>query len=238
MSGKKSSSESQRASAESARKAMAQARTAPRRNNLLFVGGAALIVVILVVVIVLTVTRSAAKQHSATAPTDSNPAASTTSVPSAGPPWPAPADASAAVRAAGLPMLTEEGTAEHIHAHLDVRVNGQRVPVAPYIGIDQAQGRISPLHTHDDSGVVHIESPVNQQFTLGQFFSEWGVSLTADGIGGLRTSADHPLRVYVNGTPRTGDPAAITFTAHDEIAVLYGPQQESVPAQYAFPAGE
>jgi hypothetical protein len=156
------------------------------------------------------------------------------------PPWPAPADAAAAVRAAGLPMLGSEGAVEHIHVHLDVLVDGQAVPVPADIGIDRTGGTISPLHTHDGTGVIHIESPVKRQFSLGEFFSEWGVSLSADNIGALRAADGKSLRVYVNGTLKTGNPAAITFAPHDEIAVVYGIEQagESLPAKYDFPAGD
>src|SRR6185369_5083876 len=99
---------------------------------------------------------------------------------------------------AGLPMLNSEGNVEHIHVHLDVLNDGQPVRVPANIGIDLAHGAISPLHTHDDTGVVHIESPVKRQFSLGEFFSEWGVSLSANNIGGLRATGDKRVRVYVN----------------------------------------
>jgi hypothetical protein len=42
----------------------------------------------------------------------------------------------------------------------------------------------SPIHTHDTSGIVHIESPTVRPFTLGQFFDVWGVRFTSDCIGG------------------------------------------------------
>ncbi len=29
------------------------------------------------------------------------------------------------------------------------------------------------LHTHDDTGTIHIESPVEQNITLGQFLKIW-----------------------------------------------------------------
>jgi hypothetical protein len=29
------------------------------------------------------------------------------------------------------------------------------------------------LHTHDESGIIHIESPIEQSFTLGQFLNVW-----------------------------------------------------------------
>jgi len=156
------------------------------------------------------------------------------------PPWPAPLDATAAAGAAGLPMLSSEGMVEHIHVHLDVLADGKPVAVPANIGIDAARRGISPLHTHDDSGVIHIESPVKREFSLGEFFTEWGVSLSADNIGGLRATDGKTVRVYVNGQPRTGDPAAIIFNQHDEIALIYGAPQptETPPGTYEFPPGD
>jgi hypothetical protein len=29
------------------------------------------------------------------------------------------------------------------------------------------------LHTHDGTGIIHIESPIKRDFTLGQFFDIW-----------------------------------------------------------------
>jgi hypothetical protein len=134
-------------------------------------------------------------------------------------------------------MLGAEGNALHIHAHLDVIVNGSPVQVPADIGVDEARHQISPLHSHDTTGVIHVESPNKTDvFTLGQFFGEWQVSLAADHIGGLTTDATHHLTVYVNGAPRTGDPAGIVLAAHDEIAVVYGTdaQQTNVPKSYQW----
>ena len=36
---------------------------------------------------------------------------------------------------------------------------------------------MAPIHTHDDSGVVHVESTVNRNYTLGQFLNIWGLDL-------------------------------------------------------------
>ena len=137
---------------------------------------------IVALVVLLTIARSIGGQR--TSPTNgpdiNNPAATVAVGGYTTPPWPAPADATAAVNAAGLPMLGREGNVEHIHAHLDVLVDGQAVPVPADIGIDVHRRTISPLHTHDGSGVLHIESPVKRQFSLGEFFSEWQVSLSED----------------------------------------------------------
>src|SRR5499433_3938616 len=124
---------------------------------------------------------------------------SATSASTAGQPvpssWPAPTDAYAAVQAAGLPMLGREELAVHHHAHLDVMVNGRSVPVPADIGIDEVRQLISPLHTHDDTGVIHIESAGEMPFTLGQFFAEWGQPLRATQVGPVAITAGQELRV-------------------------------------------
>lgn len=151
--------------------------------------------------------------------------------------WPAPADASARAKVAGLPMLGAEGQVLHIHSHLDVLVDGKPVQVPADLGIDLQQQKISPLHTHDTSGIVHIESPVQADFTLGQVMTEWNVPLTKDALGDLKTGGGNELHVYVNGKEQTGDPAAIKLAAHAEIAIVYGKAGQKFPSSYTWPAG-
>ncbi|MGW5350041.1 hypothetical protein ACWERV_05880 [Streptomyces sp. NPDC004031] len=153
--------------------------------------------------------------------------------------WPAPADATARVKAAGLPMLGAEGQVLHIHSHLDVFIDGKAVTVPADIGIDLVKQQISPLHTHDTSGVVHIESPVKAEFTLGQFMTEWNVPFGKDTLGTFKAGDGKELHVYVNGTEQTGDPASLKLGAHDEIAVVYGSPAEKVqvPSEYVWPEG-
>jgi len=127
--------------------------------------------------------------------------------------WQPPADASAAAAQAGLPMLGQEMLAVHYHAHLDVRIAGQPITVPAGLGIDLARQRISPLHTHDASGVIHIESQADIPYTLGQLFTEWGQPLSAHQIGPHRLAPGEVLRVFRNGQPVTGDPAALRFGA-------------------------
>jgi hypothetical protein len=193
---------------------------------------------IVALIAVLIVTKSVRSQHDQAVPPQlSNPPATTAVGRETLPPWSAPTDAAAAMRAAGLPMLSREGTVEHIHAHLDVRVDGQPVEVPAMIGIDRRG--ISPVHTHDSTGVIHIESPVKQTFTLGEFFTEWDVGLSTDSIGGLRAGDGKTLRGFLNGNPITGNPAALPMNAHDEIVLIYGTAQpgESIPTHYDFAAG-
>lgn len=156
------------------------------------------------------------------------------------PPWAAPADASARAKAAGLPMLGAEGQVLHIHAHLDVIVNGKAVTVPADIGIDEARQQLSPLHTHDTTGVIHIESPKKADFTLGQVMTEWNVALNEKAIGDLKTGGGNELHVYVNGKESSGNPGAIELAAHEEIAIVYGKDtgKVKVPSSYTFAEGE
>ncbi len=135
----------------------------------------------------------------------------------------------------GLPALAAEGSALHIHQHIDLSINGQALTVPAGIGINEASGFISPIHTHDTSGLIHVESNVVRNFTLGQFFDIWGVRFTGDCIGGYCSDTTSALKVYANGTLVSGDPRDLVLTAHQEIMVAYGTTTSTVIASYAFP---
>ena len=98
----------------------------------------------------------------------------------------------------------------------------------------------SPIHTHDTSGIIHVESPTVRPFTLGELFDVWGVRFTPNCIGSDCNNGGAKLRVYVNGHLATGDPAAIRLTSHEEIAVTYGTGAQlpsQIPSSYTFPVG-
>jgi hypothetical protein len=140
-----------------------------------------------------------------------------------------------------LPALTQEGTALHIHQHLDIFVDGNVVDVPPKIGINESAGFISPIHTHDTTGVIHVESPTVQKFTLGQFFDIWGLQFSSQCIGRYCSNADRSLKVYVNGALYSGDPRDLVLVSHQEIAVIYGTATGTpkvISGTYSFPAGE
>ena len=152
-------------------------------------------------------------------------------------PWKAElANLAARLKLIGLPALSAEGSVLHIHQHLDIFINGQPVAIPALIGINQAAGFISPIHVHDTSGIIHVESPIQQTFTLGQFFDIWGVRLTNDCVGGYCASATSTLKVYANGTLYGGDPRMLPLTEHEEIVVVYGAMPATLPT-YTFPSG-
>jgi hypothetical protein len=142
--------------------------------------------------------------------------------------------------AMGLAPLPQEGTVVHIHQHLDLYVDGRKITVPALIGISIAQKFFSPIHTHDTTGIIHVESATASAFSLGQAFGVWGVPLAADRIGGLGGGGGKLLRTWVNGRPVAGDPTRIVLDAHQEIVIAYGTQAQmpkTVPSSYAFPAG-
>jgi hypothetical protein len=155
-------------------------------------------------------------------------------------PWSANTrDLRARLATLGLPALASEGTALHIHAHLDIVVDARRVVVPAGIGIDPGGSYIAPLHTHDSTGVIHVESPTVRPFTLGEFFGVWGVRLGHGCLGGYCATHGHVLRVYADGQP-VSEPDRIVLAEHEEIVVAFGtPRQmpRPVPASYVFPAG-
>jgi hypothetical protein len=131
----------------------------------------------------------------------------------------------------GLHDLGEEGAATHIHAHLDIFVDGKRVTVPAEIGINPGAGWLTELHTHDTRGVIHIESPeADDEFTLGQFLAEWAVFLNARCVGAYCEN----LKWYVNGEQQTGNPAGYVLKSHDQIAIVVGKPPKTVPAKFEF----
>lgn len=91
----------------------------------------------------------------------------------------------------------------HIHPHLTITFDGQPLVVPSQIGIDSSLWKdhtldkygigMAPLHTHDASGTIHVESNANRTFTLGEFLNIWG---------GLDTSSE-TVKATVDGNPVT-----------------------------------
>ncbi len=172
-------------------------------------------------------------------------------------PWPAPAAPLELAQEAGLVPETHEFLDYHVHAHLDVFVNGEPVVVPAglgiaiddpavrhdvlldgtdnYGGIDPpcAEPCISPLHTHDVTGVVHTESKDATPNTLGQLFKEWDVALDGSCAGGY-CEPEASVLVYVDGRAYEDDPAAIELTQGKEIAIVIGTPPDEIPVSYRF----
>ena len=159
-------------------------------------------------------------------------------------------------RAAGLVPETAESLEFHVHAHLDVFVDGQKVTVPAALGIDTtnpgvheipdypkgsgatAYGRIdppcqtvciSPLHTHDVTGIIHTESKTHKYNTLGQLFTEWGVKLDQNCVN-TYCRPQTKIAIYINGKAYAGNPTTIPLTNYEEIAIVIGTPPAQIPA--------
>jgi len=210
-----------------------------------------------VVLVAVALSAAACNQQSPDSPAAAEPApqsAAPVSVVGAGaagvgravsaPGWTRPADQAAQVHRAGLDLLAAENLTLHYHAHLDIVLDGRAVPVPAGLGISvtDAAGNIAALNTHDTSGVLHVESPTNAQFTLGQLFTEWDLRLGPGQIGSYRDQPGTRVQVYVNGRPFTANPTRLVLQPHQEIAVVISstaatPAPAPAPSSYAFPAG-
>ena len=129
----------------------------------------------------------------------------------------------------------------HHHVHLAMFVNGEQ------IGLPRGTGMEHPgvssfiyhatcyyfLHTHDGTGIIHIEPPISETFTLHQYFGIWGQPLSTNGFAGYSGA----VAVYINGAaqPAGTDPNAIALTPFEEITLVIGTPPAWIPV-YAFPA--
>ncbi len=60
----------------------------------------------------------------------------------------------------------------HNHTKLIINIQNETHNIPAGIGIIP-NNCIFWLHTHDDSGIIHIESPIKTAFSLDQFFKVW-----------------------------------------------------------------
>lgn len=145
-------------------------------------------------------------------------------------------DLAGAMSALGLTPTQEAASVNHYHVHIQMTVDGHDVPIPAQIGLDAATGTFSEVHTHDDTGVVHIESG-NTAFraTLSDVFDMWGVYFSPKCIGGYCGG----VQMWVNGKPSTafGD---LVLQSHMAITLLEGtaPKGFKPAKSYNFPAGE
>jgi hypothetical protein len=144
----------------------------------------------------------------------------------------------------GVPCLTEDLPRHHIHVHLQILYDGVAVVVPAGIGVGRpwgvdASGFIATgacfawIHVHDTTGVVHIVTPEEKPFTLGQLFEVWGHSLGARSALGYEGS----VVVLVNGRRIDGDPRAVMLGNLENIVLELGkPPATPPPALYNFAA--
>jgi hypothetical protein len=146
----------------------------------------------------------------------------------------------------GMSCDTSEQVVYHIHAHLAVYTNGRLRIIPQGIGIvpptQTVQTSAGPfvvsgtcfywLHSHTADGIIHVESPSQRVYTLGNYFDIWNQPLSATQVGPARGT----VTAYVDGQPFPGDPRTIPLNAHTLVQLDVGSASPG-PQPFTFPAG-
>jgi hypothetical protein len=118
----------------------------------------------------------------------------------------------------------------HLHPYLTIDIEGTNVTIPEGVGILQGQSCFEPIHTHDSSGLLHIElsqsDAKSRNYTLGDFFAIWAytvksgsgtaptlsgaalpVEFTSSDILGFKTNSTYQVTLLVDGKQSTMGPS-------------------------------
>jgi hypothetical protein len=95
----------------------------------------------------------------------------------------------------------------HSHPSLTIIVSGSTQSIPANVGIGGICNK--PIHTHDATGTLHVETDENRDYTLGDFFLIWGnwadsgqrAIFNSTQIFGDRVGNGHSLTMTVNNAP-------------------------------------
>ena len=146
----------------------------------------------------------------------------------------------------GIRCAPLEQLAFHVHAHLTIFIAGTARPVPAGVGIGPPlTGQMTPvgafvtggsciswLHTHAADGIIHIESPDERTYRLGQFFDLWRLPLGPTRIGPARGR----VTAFLNGRRYGGNPRSLPLGAHAQIQLEIG-RPLIAPQLIRFPQG-
>ncbi len=100
-------------------------------------------------------------------------------------------------RETALLCTTDMATQYHIHPELQILIDGVATVLPDNIGINP--NCMTSIHTHSSDGVIHVESPVQKDFTLGDFFAVWKKDFSKDKILDSSVGPGSEIVVTVNG---------------------------------------
>ena len=159
---------------------------------------------------------------------------------------------------AGIPCDQLEHSQLHYHAALQILYHGTVTNLRDNTGIQMdAAGNVKCyywLHVHPtQKNIIHIESPPNQTFTVGQFFDVANGWSNTNGYGPMKLDASHvatftlapgdKIVTYVDlGDGKgakvfDGDPRTIQLKSHEVITIEIGPPDVNPPPSFSFPSG-
>ena len=114
--------------------------------------------------------------------------------------------------------------------------DGHNVVVPQNLGLDATNQVYSPIHTHDERGVIHIEADTKDFVAnLGEVFDVWGVKFDKQCLGGFCDG----VKVYLNGK-EVDQYADLPLHAHDNVTIVAGtPPKDFTPdTNFKFAPGE
>ncbi len=134
----------------------------------------------------------------------------------------------------GCQTQSKESVKYHIHIHVAIYVNGRMMRLPGGIGITKpplvekySTGTFYDvglydclywLHTHVADGIIHVEAPSKQSFTLGQFFDVWNQPLGPNRLGPVKGA----VVVFENGKKIEGNPRNTQLLAGGVIQIDVG----------------
>ena len=137
-----------------------------------------------------------------------------------------------AITAMGLPASSATMLyATHFHVHITLYVDGRKTPIPSQVGIDPNTQTLAAIHTHDDTGIIHMEAgEKNFAPPLQDVFNVWGVRFNKDCIGGYCGGVE----MWVNGTPNA-QLGTLTLENHQVITIVEGKQPSGFKPDTTYP---
>ncbi len=74
-----------------------------------------------------------------------------------------------------------------------------------------------PVHTHDDTGTIHVETDQDINYTIGDFFLIWGKTFNSSGI----FPATQPLPPYLNRCVTLLPGQNLLYHVHPVLTIIY-----------------
>ncbi len=101
----------------------------------------------------------------------------------------------------------------HIHPDLSISIDGAAQEIPANIGVSVACMR--PVHTHDSTGIIHVEFPRKHDFTLRDFFTVWDEPFNKEGYSVTMTVNDEASSEYENLILRDGDRIKLDYQKNE-----------------------
>ena len=110
----------------------------------------------------------------------------------------------------------------HVHPTVTIFIDGQQVVIPANTNITPRG--LYPIHTHDATGTLHVESTVPYTFHLKDFFDLWSFTtndpikvFNSQQLLGHPIDAHHLVIVTVNGQPVTNGPDVVLNNDDDSL---------------------